>query len=74
MDEYKLSSIVNSEITDALNHFDSNYSDERLTATDFYHGEPFGNEVEGRSSVVSTEFSDTVETIMPNLMRVFHIK
>ena len=38
---------------------------------DFYLGEPFGNEVEGRSSVVSTEVADTVEAIMPNLMRVF---
>jgi hypothetical protein len=38
---------------------------------DFYMGEPLGNEVEGRSSVVSTEVADTVEAIMPNLMRVF---
>ena len=71
MDEYQLSSIVSSEITDALNHFDSEYSQERIRAMDFYLGEPFGNEVEGRSSVIATEVADTVETIMPNLMRVF---
>ena len=71
MDDYKLNSIVSSEITDALNHFDSEFSQERIRAMDFYLGEPFGNEVEGRSSVVSTEVADTVEAIMPNLMRVF---
>ena len=71
MDEYQLSSIVSSEITDALNHFDSEYSQERIRAMDFYLGEPFGNEIEGRSSVVATEVADTVESIMPNLMRVF---
>ena len=71
MDEYQLKSIVSSEITDALNHFDSEYSQDRIRAMDFYMGEPFGNEVSGRSSVVSTEVADTVEAIMPNLMRVF---
>ena len=71
MDDYRLNSIISSEITDALNHFDSEFSQERIRAMDFYLGEPFGNEVEGRSSVVSTEVADTVEAIMPNLMRVF---
>lgn len=71
MDEYRLKSIVSSEITDALNHFDSQYSEDRLQAQDYYMGEELGNEVEGRSSVISTEFADTVESIMPSLMRVF---
>jgi hypothetical protein len=71
MDDYQLGSIVSGEITDALNHFDSEYTEERLRALDFYLGEPLGNEVEGRSSVVATEVADTVEAIMPNLMRVF---
>jgi len=71
MDDVQLGSIVSGEITDALNHFDSEYTQDRLRALDFYLGEPLGNEVEGRSSVVATELADTVEAIMPNLMRVF---
>ena len=71
MDEYQLNSIVSSEIRESLNHFDSEYSQERIRALDFYLGEPMGNEVEGRSQVISTEVSDTIEAIMPNLMRVF---
>ena len=71
MDDVQLGSIVSGEITDALNHFDSEYTQDRLRALDFYLGEPLGNEVEGRSAVVDTTVADTVEAIMPNLMRVF---
>jgi hypothetical protein len=41
-------------------------------ATKYYRGEPFGNEEEGRSQVVSMDVRDTVQAIMPSLMRVFH--
>lgn len=44
---------------------------ERSKAMDYYQAKPFGNEVEGRSSVVSTDVRDTVEWIMPTLMRIF---
>ena len=71
MDEYQLNNILTSEIRDSLNHFDNEFSQDRIRAMDFYLGEPMGNEVEGRSQVVSTEVSDTNEAIMPNLMRVF---
>ena len=71
MDEYQLSSIVSSEIRDSLNHFDSEHSQDRIRALDFYLGEPLGNEVEGRSQVVDTTVSDVVEQLMPSLMRVF---
>ena len=71
MDDVQLGTILSGEITDALNHFDSEYTQDRLRALDFYMGEPLGNEIEGRSSVVSSDVADTVESIMPNLMRVY---
>ena len=71
MDDYQLGSIVSGEITDALNHFDNEYTTDRLRALDMYLGEPLGNEIDGRSTVIATEVADTVEAIMPNLMRVF---
>lgn len=37
-----------------------------------YMGEKYGNEEKGRSQVVMTDISDTVEWIMPALMRIFH--
>ena len=36
-----------------------------------YLGRPYGDEVEGRSRVVSTDMSDVVESDMPSLARVF---
>ena len=71
MDDYQLNSIVTAEIRDSLNHFDSEYSAERIRALDFYMGEPLGNEIEGRSQVISTDVADTVEQVIPNLMRIF---
>ncbi len=46
-------------------------SQDRATAISYYLGEPFGNEVEGRSQVVSRDLFDTVEWLMPALMRIF---
>lgn len=44
---------------------------ERSRAIDYYLGRPFGNEVEGRSQVVSKDVSDTIEWIKPSLMNIF---
>ncbi len=44
---------------------------ERAQAMDYYHGRPLGNEVEGRSQIVSPEVRDTIEWIKPQLLRMF---
>jgi hypothetical protein len=46
-------------------------STQRATAISYYLGEAFGNEIEGRSQVVSRDVADTVEWIKPSLMRIF---
>jgi len=51
--------------------FDDELSSERASAIDRYLGKPYGNEVEGRSQVVSTDVSDTIESILPSLLKVF---
>lgn len=71
MNDEEVGQIVAREINDALNHYDSEFASDRIKALDYYLGEPFGNEVEGKSQVVSTETADTIEQIMPSLMRVF---
>jgi hypothetical protein len=71
IDNEQLGSIVSREITDSLNHFDSEFAQDRIDALDYYLGRPFGNEIEGRSSVVDTTVADTVEQIMPSMMRIF---
>ncbi len=44
---------------------------ERTQALDYYLGKPFGNEIDGRSQVVSRDVNDTIEWIKPSLMRIF---
>lgn len=44
---------------------------QRRKALEYYNGEPFGNEIAGRSSVVSTDVMDVVEWSMPILMKIF---
>lgn len=50
---------------------DSELSDQRAQAIKYYLGEPFGNEVEGRSQVVSYDVQDTVESSLPQLIKIF---
>src|SRR6056300_745227 len=71
MNDVEFQSIVRNENEQAIGHYDTEYSQDRITAMDYYLGEPFGNEQPDRSQVVSTEVSDTIEHIMPSLMRIF---
>jgi len=71
MDDIEFQSVVRNEIEQALGHYDTEFSQDRIDAMDYYLGEPFGNEQPDRSQVVSTEVSDTIEHIMPSLMRIF---
>jgi hypothetical protein len=72
MKDDELQGIVGKEIDDAIDYIDNWISPMRATATQYYRGEPFGNEEEGRSQVVSMDVRDTVQAIMPSLMRIFH--
>ena len=71
MDESELQSVVQAELVDAVSFIDNDLSPNRARAIEYYRGEPFGNEEEGRSQVVSTDVRDTINGIMPSLMRVF---
>jgi len=71
MDELRFRSILQHEIQSAVNYYDSEFSADRSEVLDYYLGQPFGNEVPNRSQVVATEVSDTIEYIMPSLMKMF---
>jgi len=71
MEDTELKAIVNAEIRSAMGYMGGDLSNQRAQAMDYYLGEPFGNEMEGRSSVVSREVAETIEWIMPSLMRIF---
>lgn len=73
MTDHDLAAIVMAEVRDAVGYIGttSEISNERATALRYYLGEPFGDERDGRSKVVSRDVADTVEWILPSLLRVF---
>ena len=67
----ELQSIINGEISNALGFLGGNLSSQRKKSVEYYLGEKLGTEIDGRSQVVSTDVADTIETILPNLLRIF---
>lgn len=71
MNEAELLSIVETEERKALGWGDGELSFEREQSLKYYKGELYGDEVEGRSQIVTTEVQDTVEWILPSLLKIF---
>lgn len=71
MDDLEIQSIVAAEIADAVSHIDDDVGPDRAQAINYYFGRPFGNEEEGRSQVVSRDVHDTIQALLPSLMRIF---
>ena len=67
----ELASKLSNEIESASGNFNTELSEQREDAMKYYLGEKFGNEIEGRSEIVTTDVRDTIEYIMPSLMRIF---
>ncbi len=57
MDDTELQGIVSGELEDAVSYIDSDVSPIRAKGTEYYRGDPFGNEEDGRSQVVAMEVS-----------------
>ena len=61
---------VEAEADDAINYQDE-IGKKREILLDYYNTQPFGDEVEGRSRYVSSDVADTIEWMLPSLVRVF---
>ncbi len=71
LDEHTISGLLGEQIRNSYGFFESELTQSRRKANEYYFGEAFGNEVEGRSQVVSTDVADTIESILPPLLRIF---
>ena len=71
MTEDSVKTLVGKHISNAQGFYSGNLSKSRERALDYYMGNPMGNEVDGRSKVISSDVSDAVEPLMANLMRIF---
>ena len=71
MTETELLALIEQEEGQCLSASSGLLAEQRREALQYYYGQPYGNEVEGRSQVVTTEVKDAVEGIMPSLMAIF---
>jgi len=71
MSESQFSASVKSSIDDAVDYIDGFVAPGRAQATQYYRGDPLGNEEEGRSQIVMTEVRDVVQAMVPSLLRIF---
>lgn len=71
MDQETVFAHVDHWIQDSLSYNMSELSEQRAQALKYYFGESLGNEVKGKSQVVTRDVQETVDWIMPSLMKVF---
>lgn len=67
----QIKAIISREIHDAIGSSGSQVAEQQRQAIRFYEGKPLGNEIPGRSQVVSMDVLETIEWVMPSAMRVF---
>jgi len=73
MTDAELVALVDNEFESSMGREGHDISQERAKAMDFYMSRPLGNEIEGQSSVRTSDVADVVDAIMPSLLRIFTI-
>ena len=71
MTQEEVVAYVQGFITDSVEFDNTELSEQRANSLSYYLGAPLGNEQEGKSQVVSRDVQETVDWIMPSLMKVF---
>ena len=71
MDEGRLKAILQGEIDNAIGFLQTETVEQRTYALKSYLREPYENEVEGRSAIVTGEVAEVVDGMLPPLMRLF---
>ena len=67
----ELRAVISKQINNSLGYLGGPLSAQRRKSLEYYLGDKLGTEIDGRSQVVSTDVSDTVESMLPNLLRIF---
>lgn len=71
MENDELLALIEQEEGNCISSSSGALAEQRREAMQYYYGQPYGNEIEGRSQVVTTEVKDAVEGILPSLMAIF---
>tara|TARA_R110002050_G_scaffold158229_1_gene287049 strand:- start:166 stop:2355 length:2190 start_codon:yes stop_codon:yes gene_type:complete len=70
-DSRELVNVISSYIDDSLGFIQTETSSQRQVALEYYLREPYGNEVEGRSQIVTGEVAEVVDGALPQVIKVF---
>jgi len=71
MAQNELKSILQAEIDDAIGYIETETVDQRKQALQAYLRQPYGNEVEGKSQIVTGEVAEAIDGALPSLVRIF---
>lgn len=71
MNDQELLRVVNGYLNESNSIRESELDSDMADAIDYYYGNPFGNEIKGRSSVVTRDVMEAVEWALPSIIRVF---
>lgn len=71
MDDRDLISILTAEEVDSSSYYTSELAKDQADALDRFFAKKYGDEIEGRSQVCAHTLQDTINWLMPDLMRVF---
>ncbi len=71
MEKDQLKQIVDAEFESSVGQSGGEVSSDRAEAWDYYMSRKMGNEVEGRSQVVSSDVAEVIDGYMPSLLRIF---
>jgi len=71
MDEGTVKGIIENEIDNAIGYLNTETTEDRRRALEYYLRSPYGNEQEGRSQIVTGEVAEAIDGALPQLMRVF---
>ena len=87
LDDRTLGSMIEQQVATSIGHWGAGWgisgsgigssttrtslATQRALALDYYDRKPFGNEVDGESQVISSDVMDTVEGMLPSLIRIF---
>ena len=71
LDDEEFLSHCRSQLDDAKDFLENHLSPHRSDALDVYHQKNYGDEEQGRSQYVDSTLRDTVNSILPSLLKIF---
>lgn len=67
----EIKAVLEAEIDNAIGFIETETTESRRKALQYYLRDPYGNEVEGRSQIVTGEVAEAIDGALPQLVRVF---